>query len=67
MDRVKATEIAARVWCDQGMAHIAMDPERATRIADILAEIDDVGVSQGPASPPPTARIRPHPAAPGNQ
>lgn len=35
----RALEIAARVWCDQDMAHIAMDGDAASEIARI---IDDV-------------------------
>lgn len=36
---VKATHIAARIWCDPEMKDVAMDPEAAEAIAAILDEV----------------------------
>jgi len=32
----KATAVSARIWCDQDMEHLVMDPELCTKIAKII-------------------------------
>jgi len=39
MDIKIAREVAARIWCDPEMAEIPMDPDKAEKIAQILASI----------------------------